>query len=142
ATRPQSGVISVKGRRLTGPGDIARYCQSIRRRATSITVLRVWVILFKRRRPELTTTTSGEIFGPRPSSISTGTPDGLFIHTARPYSRRHGRPALRHRCCAYSSILPPHIPAGAVALLPGPHAFVFRNGSPRHILAGKVFVVA
>ena len=43
---------------------------------------------------------------------------------------------------AYSSILLIHILAGTVGLLSGTAAILFRKGSPRHILAGKVFVAA
>jgi len=43
----------------------------------------------------------------------------------------------------YSSpILLVHILAGTVGLLSGTAAIVFRKGSPRHILAGRVFVVS
>jgi uncharacterized membrane protein len=43
---------------------------------------------------------------------------------------------------AYSPILFIHILAGTVGLLSGAAAIVFRKGSPRHILAGRVFVAA
>ena len=42
----------------------------------------------------------------------------------------------------YSLILICHIGAGTVGLLSGTAAMSFRKGSPRHVLAGKVFVVA
>jgi hypothetical protein len=42
----------------------------------------------------------------------------------------------------YSSILVVHILAGSVGLLSGAAAMIFRKGSPRHVLAGRVFVVA
>jgi len=42
----------------------------------------------------------------------------------------------------YSPILLVHICAGTVGLLSGTAAIIFRKGSPRHILAGKIFVVA
>src|SRR5271163_1392538 len=43
---------------------------------------------------------------------------------------------------AYSSILLAHICAGTIGLLSGAAAIVFRKGSPRHVLAGRVFVAA
>jgi uncharacterized membrane protein len=42
----------------------------------------------------------------------------------------------------YPPILLVHILAGTVGLLSGTAAIVFRKGSPRHILAGKIFVAA
>jgi hypothetical protein len=42
----------------------------------------------------------------------------------------------------YSPLLPVHITAGIVGILSGTAAMSFRKGSPRHALAGKVFVVA
>ena len=41
-----------------------------------------------------------------------------------------------------SPILPVHISAGVVGILSGSAAMSFRKGSPRHALAGKVFVIA
>lgn len=49
-------------------------------------------------------------------------------------------PALVHAAAA--AILYLHIGAGSVALLSGTAAFVFRKGSSRHRLAGKIFVVS
>ena len=43
---------------------------------------------------------------------------------------------------AYSPILTVHICAGTLGLLSGTAAMSFRKGSPRHVLAGKVFVVS
>jgi hypothetical protein len=43
---------------------------------------------------------------------------------------------------AYSPALIVHILGGTVGLLSGTAAMVFRKGSPRHVLAGKVFVVS
>jgi uncharacterized membrane protein len=43
---------------------------------------------------------------------------------------------------AYSPILLIHILAGTVGLLSGTSAIFFRKGSPRHILAGRIFVAA
>ena len=43
---------------------------------------------------------------------------------------------------ANSPILLVHILAGSVGMLSGTAAIVFRKGSPRHILAGKIFVAA
>jgi uncharacterized membrane protein len=43
---------------------------------------------------------------------------------------------------AYSPILIGHICAGTVGLLSGTAAMSFRKGSPRHVLAGKVFVAS
>ena len=42
----------------------------------------------------------------------------------------------------YSPILMVHICAGTVGLLSGTAAMSFRKGSPRHVLAGKVFVAS
>jgi hypothetical protein len=42
----------------------------------------------------------------------------------------------------YSPLLPVHIAGGIVAILSGTAAMIFRKGSPRHALAGKVFVAA
>jgi hypothetical protein len=42
----------------------------------------------------------------------------------------------------YSPIMLLHISAGSVGLLSGTAAIVFRKGSPRHVLAGRIFVVA
>jgi uncharacterized membrane protein len=43
---------------------------------------------------------------------------------------------------AYSPILIGHICAGTLGLLSGTAAMSFRKGSPRHVLAGKVFVAS
>src|SRR5262249_15348503 len=43
---------------------------------------------------------------------------------------------------AYSPILVVHIFGGTLGLLSGASAISFRKGSPRHILAGKVFVAS
>lgn len=42
----------------------------------------------------------------------------------------------------YSPILIVHICAGTVGLLSGTAAIIFRKGSPRHVLAGKIFVAS
>jgi uncharacterized membrane protein len=42
----------------------------------------------------------------------------------------------------YSPLLPVHISAGILGILSGTAALIFRKGSPRHALAGKVFVAA
>jgi hypothetical protein len=42
----------------------------------------------------------------------------------------------------YSLVLTGHICAGTVGLLSGTAAMSFRKGSPRHALAGKVFVIS
>src|SRR6266487_1874153 len=42
----------------------------------------------------------------------------------------------------FSPLLPVHISAGGVGILSGTAAMSFRKGSPRHALAGKVFVIA
>ncbi len=49
---------------------------------------------------------------------------------------------LQERTMPYSPILIGHICAGTVGLLSGTAAMSFRKGSPRHVLAGKVFVVS
>jgi hypothetical protein len=41
-----------------------------------------------------------------------------------------------------SLLLPVHIAGGTLGLLSGAAAMVFRKGSPRHVLAGKVFVAS
>jgi hypothetical protein len=43
---------------------------------------------------------------------------------------------------AYSPILVVHICGGTLGLLSGTAAMTFRKGSPRHVLAGKVFVAS
>jgi len=43
---------------------------------------------------------------------------------------------------SYSPILVAHICAGTVGLLSGTAAMSFRKGSPRHVLAGRVFVAS
>jgi hypothetical protein len=43
---------------------------------------------------------------------------------------------------SYSPILVVHICAGSLGLLSGTAAMSFRKGSPRHVLAGKVFVAS
>ncbi len=43
---------------------------------------------------------------------------------------------------SFSPLLPVHITAGVLGILFGAAAMSFRKGSPRHALAGKVFVVA
>lgn len=43
---------------------------------------------------------------------------------------------------SYSPILMAHIGAGSLGLLSGSAAMSFRKGSPRHVLAGRVFVVS
>src|ERR1700683_1158168 len=43
---------------------------------------------------------------------------------------------------AYSPILIVHICAGTVGLVSGTAAILFRKGSPRHLMAGRVFVVS
>jgi len=43
---------------------------------------------------------------------------------------------------SYSPILIAHISAGSLGLLSGTAAMSFRKGSPRHVLAGKVFVAS
>jgi uncharacterized membrane protein len=42
----------------------------------------------------------------------------------------------------YSPLLPVHIAGGVVGLLSGTAALILRKGSPRHVLAGKVFVAS
>jgi uncharacterized membrane protein len=39
-------------------------------------------------------------------------------------------------------LLPLHIAGGVVGMLSGAAAMTFRKGSPRHVLAGRVFVVS
>ena len=43
---------------------------------------------------------------------------------------------------AYSPLLLVHMAGGVVGMLSGAAALVFRKGSPRHVLAGKVFVAS
>jgi hypothetical protein len=43
---------------------------------------------------------------------------------------------------SYSPILIGHIGAGTIGLLSGTAAMSFRKGSPRHVLAGKIFVAS
>ncbi len=42
----------------------------------------------------------------------------------------------------FSPLLPVHISAGLVGILSGAAAMSFRKGSPRHVLAGEVFVIS
>jgi hypothetical protein len=42
----------------------------------------------------------------------------------------------------FSPLLPVHISAGVVGILSGAAAMSFRKGSPRHALAGEIFVIA
>ena len=42
----------------------------------------------------------------------------------------------------YSPVLMVHICAGTAGLLSGTAAMIFRKGSPRHVLAGRIFVVS
>jgi uncharacterized membrane protein len=43
---------------------------------------------------------------------------------------------------SFSPLLPLHISAGIVGILSGAAAISFRKGSPRHALAGKIFVIS
>jgi len=43
---------------------------------------------------------------------------------------------------SYTPILLVHICAGSLGLLSGTAAIIFRKGSPRHVLAGRIFVAA
>ena len=43
---------------------------------------------------------------------------------------------------AYSPLLLVHMTGGVVGLLSGTAALIFRKGSPRHVLAGKIFVAS
>jgi uncharacterized membrane protein len=43
---------------------------------------------------------------------------------------------------SFSTLLPVHIAAGVVGILSGAAAMCFLKGSPRHALAGKIFVVS
>jgi hypothetical protein len=43
---------------------------------------------------------------------------------------------------SFSPVLVFHISAGTLGLLSGTAAMIFRKGSPRHVLAGKIFVVS
>lgn len=43
---------------------------------------------------------------------------------------------------AYSPLLLVHMTGGVVGMLSGAAALIFRKGSPRHVLAGKVFVAS
>ena len=43
---------------------------------------------------------------------------------------------------AYSPLLLVHMAGGVVGMLSGAAALIFRKGSPRHVLAGKVFVAS
>jgi uncharacterized membrane protein len=42
----------------------------------------------------------------------------------------------------FSPLLPVHIARGIAGILSGTAALIFRKGSPQHVLAGKVFVIA
>src|ERR1700740_2973795 len=43
---------------------------------------------------------------------------------------------------SYSPIMLVHLSGGSLGLLSGTAAMIFRKGSPRHVLAGKVFVAS
>jgi uncharacterized membrane protein len=43
---------------------------------------------------------------------------------------------------SFSPLLPVHISAGIIGILSGAAAICLRKGSPRHALAGKVFVIS
>jgi uncharacterized membrane protein len=60
---------------------------------------------------------------------------GETLRLRRPYMSARGP-------MPYSPILLVHICAGTVGLLSGTAAMSFRKGSPRHVLAGKVFVAS
>src|SRR6266481_10149583 len=48
----------------------------------------------------------------------------------------------RESLVLYSPLLPVHITGGILGILSGAAAMSFRKGSPRHALAGKVFVAS
>ena len=56
--------------------------------------------------------------------------------------RRGARIYLQEGPMSYSPILVGHICAGTLGLLSGTAAMCFRKGSPRHVLAGRVFVAS
>jgi uncharacterized membrane protein len=43
---------------------------------------------------------------------------------------------------SFSPMLPLHISAGIIGILSGAAAMSFRKGSPRHVLSGRIFVIA
>src|SRR5436309_11688625 len=47
---------------------------------------------------------------------------------------------IQEGAMSYSPILIVHICAGSLGLLSGTAAMCFRKGSPRHVLAGRIFV--
>jgi hypothetical protein len=49
---------------------------------------------------------------------------------------------LQEGLMSYSPILIVHICAGSLGLVSGTAAMIFRKGSPRHVLAGKIFVAS
>src|SRR3989442_11937918 len=49
---------------------------------------------------------------------------------------------LQEGAMSYSPILIVHICGGVVGLVSGTAAMCFRKGSPRHVLAGKIFVAS
>jgi hypothetical protein len=54
----------------------------------------------------------------------------------------HSYPSQEEPAMPYSAMLVVHICAGTVGLLSGTAALSFRKGSPRHVMAGKVFVAS
>src|ERR1700747_1319200 len=50
--------------------------------------------------------------------------------------------ALEDPPMAYSPLLLVHMTGGVVGLLSGTAALIVRKGSPRHVLAGKIFVAS
>jgi hypothetical protein len=49
---------------------------------------------------------------------------------------------IREGRMSFSPMLPLHISAGLIGILSGAAAMSFRKGSPRHVLSGRVFVIA
>ena len=49
---------------------------------------------------------------------------------------------LQEKAMSYSPTLIIHICGGSLGLLSGTAAMIFRKGSPRHVLAGKIFVAS
>src|SRR6266536_24754 len=64
------------------------------------------------------------------------------IRRRRPLGPRQSFLVKEYRKMRFSPILILHISAGLIGILSGAAAISFRKGSPRHTLAGKVFVVA
>jgi hypothetical protein len=91
---------------------------------------------------------SGEWRGGKCREAASGRPLGVWYFKRRGlngWGETMGYPStlyLQEGAMSYSPILIVHICGGSLGLLSGTAAMTFRKGSPRHVLAGKVFVAS